>query len=108
MPAAAPHHVFGCLLHQIPLDVRVSLQIELESHRFAILSQVEAGKAKGLSQQACRSLRKKLISERTLQFLRFAHLHLAKVDMERAKATGATLVNKCVVQALLSRKAAYT
>ena len=80
-----PLHVFGSVLHRIPIDVRTSLQIELESHRFEILSQVDAGKAKGFSPEAIRSLRKKLISERTIQFLRFAQLHLAKVDMARYK-----------------------
>jgi len=80
-----PLHVFGSVLHRIPMDIRTSLQIELESHRFAILSQVDAGKAKGFSPEGIRTLRKKLIDERTIQFLRFAKLHLAKVDMARYK-----------------------
>ena len=80
-----PLHVFGSVLHRIPIEVRTSLQIELESHRFAILSQVGAEKAKGSSQEATRSLRQQLIRERTSQFLRFAQLHLAKVDMAKYK-----------------------
>ena len=80
-----PLHVFSSVLHRIPIEVRTSLQIELESHRFAILSLVDAEKAKGSSQEATHSLRKKLIRERTIQFLRFAQLHLAKVDMAKYK-----------------------
>ena len=80
-----PLHVFGSVLHRIPLDVRTSLQIELESHRFEIIAQVDSKKAEGQPMEAIRLLRKKLISERTVQFLRFAQLHLAKVDMARFK-----------------------
>ncbi len=39
----------------------------------------------GQPQEAIRLLRKELISERTVQFLRFAQLQLAKVDMARFK-----------------------
>jgi hypothetical protein len=80
-----PLHVFGCVLHRVPLEIRNCLQIELQHHRFEILSVVEAQKAAGQPVEAIRSLRKKLISERTTQFLRFAQLHLAKVDMASCK-----------------------
>ena len=102
-----PLHVFSSVLHRIPIEVRTSLQIELESHRFAILSLVDAEKAKGSSQEATHSLRKKLIRERTIQFLRSAQLHLAKVDMAKYKDNWCYSCQQVCCADLLGRKAAY-